>query len=82
MNANFLNLTVKQLQLELTRRGAFTTGQKQDLIEDNIIIYYISTYSSREESIFLLLHAYRMCGDATHSQTLNVLTLFILATNK
>ena len=29
----FSKLTVKQYQLELIRRGALTTGQKQDLIE-------------------------------------------------
>ena len=57
---NFSKLTVKQLQLELTRRGALTTGRKQHLLS-----YIIYRHSSREESIFLLLHAYRMCRDAS-----------------
>ena len=29
----FSKITVKQLQLELIRRGALTTGRKQELIE-------------------------------------------------
>ena len=64
---NFSKLTVKQLQLELIRRGALTNGRKQDLLS-----YIIYRHSSREESVFLLLYAYRMRGDASHSPTTNV----------
>ena len=72
----FSKLTVKQLQL-----GSIDNWTEAGFNRKIILSFIIYRHSSREESIFLLLHAYRMCGDTTHSPTTNVLTLFAKVKN-